>query len=171
MAQHLRWQRLSAALALCMLLACGGCSGQDAAPLQQDAAAEQTAAATADKGKMTSVAKPEDSAAGNAAAKAAPLLSGKSDAATASAAPGKAAKAPGTASGKGKSASRPQKGTLTKGLSGKDLDAALLKVLLCDGLCSSSASPLRAVVPVCLSAHWLTTLQTVRTSPLSGNIP
>jgi hypothetical protein len=135
MRQHRRWRQSCAALALCVLLACAGCSGQDSSPVQQDEAAEQTAAASANEGKVIPGAKSKGRAPGGraaskaaAAAKAAKQAAGQTAAATAGAVPANGAKAPGTATGKGKSASRPQKGTLTKGLSGKDLDAALLKV-------------------------------------------
>ena len=141
MGQHVQWQRTCAALAVCILLACTGCSGQGAASGKQDASAGQPVkAAASSKGKVTPVAMPRDRAPGAraaskaaAAAKAAPASSAQQGAKAAGAAKGKAVNAPGKATAKrsGKSASRPQKSALTAGLRGKDLDAAVAKVSLC----------------------------------------
>jgi hypothetical protein len=148
MGQHVHWHHTCAALALCMLLVCTGCSGQEAASGTQDASADQPVAdAMASKGKTTPVAKPRGKAPGGraagkaaAAAKAAPRSPANTGKTASNAASGKAVKAPAKAPAKrsGKSAARPQKGAVASGLRGKDLDAAVLKVMqLCDSLCGN----------------------------------
>lgn len=175
MGQHARWQHTCAALALCMLLACTGCSGQEAASGAPDASADQPAeAAASSAGETTPVAKPKGRATGGKAvgkaapaAKAAPRSSARQGTkASDAAANGKAVKAPGKAAAKrsGKSAARPQKGAVASGLRGKDLDAAVLKVgQLCNHLCGGLLQfmPCPPIAVYCTSM-FLSTLYSIR---------
>ena len=138
MGQHVHWRHACAALAICMLLACTGCTGQDASADKQDAEASHTAGETPAAEGVTPVSKPKGGDAGEAAAAAAAASQASNHQTADGATVGKAAKARGkaAASVSGKSASRPQKGALKAGLRGKDLDAALKKVRL---LCNHSA--------------------------------
>lgn len=123
-----------AALALCLLLACAACSAQDAQSKEQTSLAEEAAGVKVPaKGKMTPAARPRGrvagragAAAGAAAGQAPGKVLGKFAAAQGKAPAKAAGKVPGKAAG---AAARPKQSVAKKGLTGKDLEAAVQKVL------------------------------------------